>query len=126
MRTCVRVPCVPCVLRRVTYAVLCMCACLARENALCLVAALQEKTLDSTDQRHAIAKEHAVKGAFAFFRDGCVFEFGGEGDITEEKVTGLLKQFGGTRGPKPEEEELAAAPKRPAWKRQSSVAVMKA
>ena len=65
-----------------------------------------------------------MKGCFAFFRDGCVYEFGGEDEISEEKVTGLLKQFGGTRGPKPEEEGLAAKPQRPAWKRQSSVAGM--
>jgi len=78
----------------------------------------------ATEQRQSIAKEHNVKGSFAFFRDGCVFEFGGEDEISEEKVQGLLKQFGGTRGPKPEEEELAAKPQRPAWKRQSSVAVM--
>ena len=76
------------------------------------------------EQRQSVAKEHNVKGCFAFFRDGCVYEFGGEDEISEEKVTGLLKQFGGTRGPKPEEEELAAKPQRPAWKRQSSVAVM--
>ena len=61
-----------------------------------------------------------MKGSFAFFRDGCVFEFGGEDEISEEKVQGLLKQFGGTRGPKPEEEELAAMPQRPAWKRVDS------
>ena len=76
------------------------------------------------EQRQTIAKEHNVKGSFAFFRDGCVFEFGGEAEMTEEKVQDLLKQFGGTRGPKPEEEELVAKPQRPAWKRQSSVAVM--
>ena len=76
------------------------------------------------EQRQSIAKEHNVKGCFAFFRDGCVYEFGGEDEISEEKVAGLLKQFGGTRGPKPEEEQLAAKPQRPAWKRQSSVAVM--
>ena len=40
-----------------------------------------------------------MKGSFAFFRDGCVFEFGGEAEMTEEKVQDLLKQFGGTRGP---------------------------
>ena len=78
----------------------------------------------ANEQRQSIAKEHNVKGSFAFFRDGCVFEFGGEDEISEEKVQGLLKQFGGTRGPKPEEEELVAKPQRPAWKRQSSVAVM--
>ena len=76
------------------------------------------------EQRQSIAKEHNVKGCFAFFRDGCVYEFGGEDEISEEEVACLLKQFGGTRGPKPEEEELAAKPQRPAWKRQSSVAVM--
>ena len=65
-----------------------------------------------------------MKGSSAFFRDGCVFEFGGGREVTESKVQALLAQFGGTRGPKPEEEELAAKPQRPAWKRQSSVAVM--
>ena len=49
-----------------------------------------------------------MKGSSAFFRDGCVFEFGGGREVTESKVQALLAQFGGTRGPKPEEEELAA------------------
>jgi hypothetical protein len=114
----------------------CACACMracARADAsfngyahlsrACLMLAWQSSS-PNDEQRQSIAKEHNVKGCFAFFRDGCVYEFGGEDEISEEKVAGLLKQFGGTRGPKPEEEELAAKPQRPAWKRQSSVAVM--
>ena len=55
----------------------------------------------SGEQRQDLAKQHNIKGAFAFFRDGAVFEFGGENPIDEDKVQSLLKQFGGTRGPKP-------------------------
>ena len=72
------------------------------------------------EQRQAIAKQHRIKAAFAFFRDGAVYEFGGEGALDEEAVQSLLKQFGGTRGPKP-----ASQVEIRGWNRQSSMVMSK-
>ena len=86
----------------------CVRACVARPSSTTAITPhlfplFAWQATSPEDQRQAIAKEHNVKGSFAFFRDGCVFEFGGDGSMDEEKVKGLLKQFGGTRGPKPAE-----------------------
>ena len=51
----------------------------------------------STDPRKALAKEHEVRGAFAIFRDGAVYEFGGSKPM-EEQPEKLISGIGGSTG----------------------------
>ena len=51
----------------------------------------------SLDPRHEVAQEHGVRGAFAIFRDGAVYEFGGSPPMEsapEEFIAGI----GGSTG----------------------------
>ena len=84
-----------------------------------LLADMQDDS-KSDDQRQALAKEHGVHGAFAFFRDGAVFEFGGADTLDQDDCLKIIAQFGGTRGPVVEDaSSLDVRAKRP-WQRRSS------
>ena len=55
------------------------------------------QSADSNDPRADIAKDNGVRGAFAIFRDGAVWEFGGTPPMSE-KPQQLIDGIGGSTG----------------------------
>lgn len=86
---------------------------------------LQDGT-KTDDQRQALAQKHGIRGCFAFFRDGAVFEFGGPDVLEESHVQDLIAQFGGTRGPITEQASSLDKRAEVKWERQASTKAMKA
>jgi len=75
----------------------------------------------SDDQRQALAKEHGIRGCFAFFRDGAVFEFGSTEVLDQENILPIMGQFGGTRGPVVEDASSLDKRANVKWSRKSSM-----
>jgi len=86
---------------------------------------LQDGT-KTDDQRQALAQKHGIRGCFAFFRDGAVFEFGGPDVLEQSHAKALIAQFGGTRGPITEEASSLDKRAEVKWERRASTKAMKA